>query len=151
MDKIYLKSNIFRNSAGFGKRIEYWVVGQMLKDGLDVYLPLVDDHAVDAIIKRRDGSTAEVQIKARSKDAKQPALFAGVDHRPSVDYWYVFYSEHLNKIWLLTAKEFEKESRPNKTGKNIGKRTIWFDGSKNGVAYPKEKYDKYLITDFKRL
>jgi len=58
----------FRNSAAFGKRMEYWIIGRMLKKGLDVYVPLVDDHAVDAIVKRRDGSTALIQIKARSKE-----------------------------------------------------------------------------------
>ena len=46
----------FRHSAGFGKRIEYWIIGRMLKEGLDVYVPLVDDHAVDAIVKRSDGT-----------------------------------------------------------------------------------------------
>ena len=25
----------FRNSAAFGKRIEYWIIGRMLKEGLD--------------------------------------------------------------------------------------------------------------------
>ncbi|MGE0357195.1 MAG: hypothetical protein AB7P08_09795 [Burkholderiales bacterium] len=53
----------FRNSAAFGKRIEYWIIGRMLKEGIDVYVPLVDDHAVDTIIKRHDGSAALVQIK----------------------------------------------------------------------------------------
>ena len=48
--------------------MEYWIIGRMLKEGLDVYVPLVDDRAVDAIIKRSDGSTALVQIKARPKD-----------------------------------------------------------------------------------
>ena len=48
----------FRHTAGFGKRIEYWVVGRMLKEGMDVYLPLVDDQAVDAIVRRQDGSVA---------------------------------------------------------------------------------------------
>ena len=24
----------FRHSAGFGKRMEYWLIGQMLKEGL---------------------------------------------------------------------------------------------------------------------
>lgn len=57
----------FRHSAGFGKRIEYWIVGRMLKEGLDVYLPLVDDDAIDAVIRRPDGSFTTVQIKARSK------------------------------------------------------------------------------------
>ncbi len=30
----------FRHSAGFGKRMEYNLVGKMLMEGLDVYLPL---------------------------------------------------------------------------------------------------------------
>ena len=45
-----------RHSAGFGKRIEYYIVGLMLKEGLDVYLPLVDDDAIDAVVKRPEGS-----------------------------------------------------------------------------------------------
>ena len=43
----------FRHSAGFGKRMEYNLVGKMLMEGLDVYLPLVDDHGVDCVIKKR--------------------------------------------------------------------------------------------------
>ena len=41
----------FRHSAGFGKRMEYYLIGKMLMEGLDVYIPLVDDHGVDFIIK----------------------------------------------------------------------------------------------------
>lgn len=43
----------FRHSAGFGKRMEHWIVGRMLKEGLDVYLPLVDDDAIDAVIRKK--------------------------------------------------------------------------------------------------
>ena len=32
----------FRHSAGFGKRMEYNLVGKMLMEGLDVYMPLVE-------------------------------------------------------------------------------------------------------------
>ena len=42
----------FRHSAAFGKRIEYYVIGLMLKEGLDVFLPMVDDDAIDAVIKK---------------------------------------------------------------------------------------------------
>lgn len=56
----------FRHSAGFGKRIEYWIIGRMLKEGMDVYVPLVDDHAVDAIVRHKDGTISLIQIKARS-------------------------------------------------------------------------------------
>lgn len=43
----------FRSTAGFGKRMEYKIIGDMLMEGLDVYIPLVDDHGVDAIIKKK--------------------------------------------------------------------------------------------------
>ena len=47
----------FRHSAGFGRRMEYWIIGRMLKEGLDVYVPLVDDFGIDAIIRKKDNKT----------------------------------------------------------------------------------------------
>ena len=68
----------FRHSAGFGKRMEYNLIGKMLMEGLDVYLPLVDDHGVDCVIKKEDGTFIEIQIKARSNEVTEgdAALFA---------------------------------------------------------------------------
>jgi hypothetical protein len=100
----------FRNSAAFGKRIEYWIIGRMLKEGIDVYVPLVDDHAVDAIIKRQDGSTALIQIKARSKEvvAGDAALFAAIPHdEVRLNYWFVFYSERMDMTWIMSSAEFD--------------------------------------------
>ncbi len=149
----------FRHSAGFGKRIEYWIIGLMLKEGMDVYVPLVDDHAVDAIIRRPDGSVALVQIKARSKDCipGDAALFASIDHEVREDYWFVFYSERMEMTWILNSKEFLRESNQNKSGKNKGKRNIWFNGTKrdkiSGTAreYCKDRFQRYIASDFSRL
>ena len=127
-----MSSKSFRSSAGFGKRIEYWIVGRMLKEGLDVYLPVVDDDAVDALIRRPDGSVALVQIKARSQDVVpgNAALFAAIDHpEERADYWFVFYSERIDAMWIMTSGEFINSSNQNKTGKNAGKRSIWFNGN----------------------
>lgn len=149
----------FRHSAGFGKRIEYWIVGLMLKQGLDVYLPLVDDNAIDAVIKRTDGSFIEVQIKARSSTVKlgDGALFAAITHELRHNYWFVFYSERLDAIFVMSSDEFIAEAVQNKTGINVGKRSLWFNGMrKNKVTgereeYVKERYEKYLCRDFSRL
>lgn len=149
----------FRHSAGFGKRIEYWVVGLMLKQGLDVYLPLVDDDAIDAVIKKPDGGFVEVQIKARSKTVKMGdgALFAAITHNERPNYWFVFYSERLDKIWVMSSKEFIAEAVQNKTGKNAGKRSLWFNGTRTNKQtgkreeYAKERYSKYESKDFARL
>ena len=150
----------FRNSAAFGKRIEYWIIGRMLKEGLDVYIPLVDDHAVDAIIKRHDGSTALIQIKARSKEviAGDAALFAAIRHEEvRLNYWFVFYSERMDMLWIMTSEEFAREAVKNKTGKNIGLRSIWFNGKRKskttGIAeeYCKPQWEKYVAKDFLRI
>ena len=149
----------FRHSAGFGKRIEYWIVGRMLKQGLDVYVPLVDDHAVDAIVRRHNGSIALVQIKARSKDCVlgDSGLFSAISHSSRRDYWFVFYSERLDTIWLLTSREFLREAVRNKTGKNKGLYSIWFNGKKRlagateSVEYVKERFRRYVVTNFDRL
>lgn len=150
----------FRNSAAFGKRIEYWIIGRMLKEGLDVYIPLVDDHAVDAIIKRHDGSTALIQIKARSKDVVfgDAALFAAIPHEEvRQNYWFIFYSERMDSLWIMTSEEFAREAVKNKTGKNVGLHSIWFNGKRRnkdtGVReeYCKAQWEKYLAADFSRI
>ena len=154
------KTRSFRHAAGFGKRIEYWIVGQMLKEGMDVYVPLVDDHAVDAIVRRHDGSVALVQIKARSKEIIEgdAALFSAIPHpEDRGDYWFVFYSERMDTVWIMTSREFIRESVQNKTGKNVGLRSIWFNGTRHDkstrevLEYTKSQFEKYVATDFSRI
>jgi hypothetical protein len=131
----------------------------MLKQGLDVYLPLVDDDAIDAVIKRPDGSFVEVQIKARSASVKlgDGALFAAITHEPRENYWFVFYSERLDAIWVMSSAEFVAEAAQNKTGANVGKRSLWFNGTKinknsgQREEYVKDRYQRYLCKDFSRL
>ena len=149
----------FRHSAGFGKRIEFWIIGQMLKEGLDVYIPLVDDNAIDAVVRRQDGSFVEVQIKARSADVAEgdSALFAAIPHELRKNYWFVFYSERMHIMWIMTSKEFLKESYQNKTGKNSGLRSIWFNGKrinkKTGKKeeYVKPQFEKFVQPNFSRI
>jgi len=149
----------FRHSAGFGKRMEYWIIGQMLKEGLDVYVPLVDDDAIDAVIRRSDGSFITVQIKARSKNVVEgdAALFAAIPHELRDNYWFVFYSERMDMMWIMTSEEFIAESNQNKKGKNKGKRSIWFNGRKTDrktrevTEHCKPQFQKYVAQDCSRL
>lgn len=117
----------FRSSAGFGKRMEYNIVGQMLMEGLDCYLPLVDDHGVDCVIKKTDGTFIEIQIKARSNEVADgdAALFAAITHTLTPNFYFVFYSERLNSMWIMSSEEFLNECVTNKNGKNAGKHSIW--------------------------
>ena len=37
----------YRHSAGFGKPMEYSIIGKMLMEGLDCYVPLVDGNKTE--------------------------------------------------------------------------------------------------------
>ena len=149
----------FRHSAGFGKRIEFWIIGRMLRERLDVYVPLVDDRGVDAVVRRPDGSFVEVQIKARSNDAKEgdSGNFSAITHEYRDNYWFVFYSERMDTTWIMSSKEFLEKSSQNKTGKNEGKRSIWFNGKKKDRTtgqhkeHVKPQFQVYVQTNFQRL
>ena len=153
-----MSKNKFRHAAGFGKRIEYTIIAEMLKEGMDVYVPLVDDNGIDAVVRRSDGSFVEVQIKARSQNVTlgDEALFAGISHEYRKNYWFIFYSEGVHETadsecakpirWIMSSQEFLDGSYKNKKeGKSKGLRTIWFNGCKGGVPYAKQKYDKYRV------
>lgn len=148
----------FRHSAGFGKRMEYKIIGEMLMEGLDCYIPLVDDHGVDCIIKKSDGTFLEIQIKARSSIVKDgdAALFSAITHEYRPNFYFIFASERLDMMWILSSEEFLEECVTNKTGKNIGTHSIWFNGNKKnpitGVKeeYCKKRFEKYICTDFSK-
>jgi hypothetical protein len=57
----------------------------------------------------------------------------------------------------MTSEEFIKEANQNKTGKNKGKRSIWFNGrrtdrkTKKVSEHCKPRFEKYIAEDFSRL
>ena len=149
----------FRQTAGLGKRIEYWGVGFMQKEGLDVYVPLVDDHAVDAVVKRPNGSFIEVQVKARSKYVEfgHGGLFAAVSHELRPDYWFVLYAERHDALFIFSSEEFIAEATQNKAGVNAGKRSLLLNGVRKNKEtgereeYIKDRFQRYICRDFSRL
>ena len=148
----------FFDAASFGKRIEYWIVGLMLKEGIDCYMPLVDDKAIDTVIRKHTGEFIEVQIKARSKTVKlrDAGLFAAITHEPRDNYYFVFYIERLNTMLIMNSKEFLEHCVTNKSGKNIGTRSIWFNGCKMNTGtgeqeeYIYDRFKPFIKTDFSR-
>lgn len=148
----------FRHTAGFGKRMEYKIVGDMLMEGLDCYLPLVDDHGVDCVIKKQDGTFIEIQIKARSREVTfgDAALFAAIEHSETPNFYFIFYSERLDTMWIMSSQEFLSECVTNRNGKNEGKHSIWFNGKRTNATtgereeYCKDRFVKYISKDFSR-
>ena len=111
--------------------------------------------AIDAVIKRPDGHFVEVQIKARSRDVKfgNAANFAALKHELRENYWFVFYSERMEMTWIMSSREFLRESTPTISGKNIGIRAIQFNGknTRRQTEHVRPQFERYLAMDFQRL
>lgn len=130
----------------------------MFNDYSGTLTKVVDDHGVDCVIKKEDGTFIEVQIKARSKEVTDgdAALFAAITHEKTENFYFVFYSERLEMMWILSSVEFLAECVTNKKGKNAGKHSIWFNGNridkKTGIRkeYCKKQFEKYIAKDFSR-
>ena len=145
-----MRDTSFRNSAAFGKRIEYWIAGLLLQDGFDVFLPLVDDDGIDAILRGPDGRKLDIQIKARSRDVAfgSAALFStGQSHAEfREDFFFVFYSERLDAVWLMSSNDYILNCVTQKSGKHEGKRQIWLNGKSKvrQEEYPNPKFSRWL-------
>ena len=99
-----------------------------------------------------------MQIKARSREVTDgdAALFSAITHEPTDNFYFVFYSERLDHMWILSSEEFLEECVTNRTGKNKGKRSIWFNGNRRDKEtgtkkeYCKKQFEKYIARDFSR-
>jgi hypothetical protein len=120
----------FRNSASFGKRQEFVAIAELMKRGYDVYLTLVDDQQIDCIVRlEREPFPVyvDIQIKARSKNAKSPGTFAAMEIRkPRQNFYFVFYSEAANEYWIMPSLEVAKLANRGKSGKATGRYRIVF-------------------------
>src|ERR1700754_3672048 len=138
----------FRSSASFGKRQEFVAIAELLKRNYDVYLTLVDDQQIDCIVRlEREPFPVyvDLQIKARSKRAKNPGTFAAMEiRRPRPNFFFIFYSEAANEYWVMPSLEVAKLANQGKSGKAIGRYRIVFTNTnvKGGVR-PRPKWEKW--------
>lgn len=131
----------YKNTASFGRRQEYSVIAELLKRGFDVYMTLVDDKGIDCVIRLDDKKYLDIQIKARSKEAKQWNFFAAMSFTVRDNFYFIFYTEKNNYFWVIPSKDVEEWGSKNKTGKNVGKISLNLPKTESGDKA--SKFDKY--------
>ena len=131
----------YRDTASFGKRQEYVVVAELLKRGYDVYMTLVDDQGIDCIIRINSNRYLDVQIKARSKEAKYWNFFAAMTFKPRKNYFFIFYTEKNNCFWTIPSQKLKYLCVQNVSGKNIGKMALSLPKLETGEKA--ERFEKF--------
>lgn len=118
----------FRDSASFGKRQEFTAIAELLRRDFDVYLTLVDDQGIDCIIRRDPDTYIDVQIKARSRQAKQWSTFAAMQFEPRRNLYFIFYTERgmqgeaeVSNFWIMPSETVARLAVRNRSGSNAGR------------------------------
>jgi len=92
-----------------GKEGELKVIGELLRQGFDVYLPLVDIGGIDCVIKT-DVGYREIQIKTR--ESAQIILFQVREYISRDNFFIICYNlKEPNAFWVIPSKVFKNESR----------------------------------------
>lgn len=131
----------YRDTASFGRRQEYSVIAELLKRNFDVYMTLVDDQGIDCVIRLNDKRYLDIQIKARSKEAKQWNFFAAMSFDVRDNFYFIFYTEKNNNFWVVPSKDVKELGIENKSGKNAGKISLSLPRTESGDKA--SKFDKY--------
>lgn len=152
-NQVLKNSSKFKTSAK-GKGVEHFLFSWMIKKGLDVYLPIVDDKGIDAIVRLDSGNFAEIQIKSSSREVKEGdrGLFANIHHELSENFWFIFHSEGMERYWLLSSKELIDFTSPQSASdKAKGRRRIKFTKIKKGKEVLKPEFEQFVMNNFNRI
>ena len=92
-----------------GKEGELRVMGELLRQGFNVYTPMVDIEGTDCIIKQKN-SYLDIQIKTRER--AKLLLFDVKRFVPRENFFIICYSlKEPNDFWVIPSRVYAKYSR----------------------------------------
>jgi hypothetical protein len=90
-----------------GKRGELTVIGELLKRGFDVYIPVVDTEGIDCIVKTKSGKYIDIQIKTRYE---RPLFDVNVFHPRDNFFIICYWLKEKDEFWIIPSKVFKENS-----------------------------------------
>jgi hypothetical protein len=120
-----------------GKIGELHVFGELLRRGVNPYVPLVDREGIDAVIRRRDGTYVELQIKTIATP-QYPRWFGARISRPRHQLFMVCVSlaTDPSETWIIPSHVFKTHSTYSP---KAGVYDLDLDSTKRGSDVPRGK------------
>jgi hypothetical protein len=111
---------VYRDTASFGRRQEYVAIAELLRREFDVYATLVDDQGIDCVVRLDASRYLDVQTKARSRTARNPCLFPGLQFEVRPNFFFVFYTELTSHFWTMPSSLVAAHGTQTTSGKHRG-------------------------------
>jgi hypothetical protein len=106
-----------------GKVGELYVFGKLIEKGAMPFLPIADTRGVDAVVRKKDGTYVEIQVKA-TWPPEQAGYFniRNLAERDSLFIVGIIYAKPLGvvdekpEVWVIPSKEFVKHATLREKG-----------------------------------
>jgi hypothetical protein len=120
-----------------GKIGELHVFGELLHRGVNPYVPLVDREGIDAVVRRRDGTYLELQIKTINTP-QYPRWFGARISRPRNQLFMVCVTLATvpSETWIIPSHVFKTHSTYSS---KIGVYDLDLDATKRGSDVVRKK------------
>jgi len=93
-----------------GKRAEFLVFGELVRRGADLYLPVIDT-GIDAIVRQKDGTYKEIQVKSTEKGWSFHVWFSDKCEEERLKSFFVVcvdMSKQPPETWIFPSKTFKE-------------------------------------------
>lgn len=99
-----------------GKLGELYVFGKLIEKGAMPFTPIADIHGIDAVVRKKDGTYVEIQVKATWE--KQAGYFnvRNLVERDSLFIVGLIMGIEPPEAWILPSKEFIKHATLREEG-----------------------------------
>lgn len=138
--------------ACYARRMELLVISRFMAEGFECFIPAVDDNRTDFVAKTSSGRFIELQVKARKGEVGKKGIGRLEVKNPEIrpNYYYLFYAEIPDIMWLFSAQQYLEACSRHKSGKHMNKTWIVL---LNDSGTPVAKYNDFKVQreDFKEI
>lgn len=125
-----------------GKLGENVIIGEFLKRGFDVYLPVVDK-GVDCIIKGASGTFYEIQIKTRATERRGGNYFYVRNFQPRSNFFVVCYLASTNDAYILPSKVFAEQSSEAYSRRGVRRRLVLTEKKRRLLSHYRDNFEQF--------
>ena len=125
-----------------GKIGENVVIGEFLKRGLEVYLPVVD-RGIDCVIRGRSGKFYKVQIKTRATKRRGGNYFYVRNFQPRTYPFIILHMVPTEETYILPSEVFEKHSREAYARRGTRRRLVLTNKKRKNLSRYRDNYEQF--------
>ncbi|MBE9512952.1 MAG: hypothetical protein IMY77_02705 [Chloroflexi bacterium] len=128
-----------RTSQQKGKFAEFLVFSKLIEEGADLYLPVIDT-GIDAVVRQKDGTYKEIQVKSTEKEWSLAAWVPDnlqLLRRRFIVWVDMSKSKENPEIWVFPGEIFKDYSTKIGAEQNFTHRRLDLGGTRRGDDQPR--------------